>query len=172
MKLNAKLDVDVLALQQDDEVTCLLTFEAPIPADVADRPGETVIVVVDRSGSMDGEPLEAVRSSLHSLLDRVKPQETFGVVTFDETAAVAVPARPIRDHHVPTVHALIDGIQSGGSTDLSGGYLLGLSEARRNLGATGATVLLLSDGHANAGVTDPVQVGGLAARAETLRNSV
>ena len=61
MKLNAKLDVDVLALQQDDEVTCLLAFEAPIPADVADRPGETLIVVVDRSGSMRGEPLEAVR---------------------------------------------------------------------------------------------------------------
>lgn len=169
MKLNAKLDVDVLALQQDDEVTCLLTFEAPISADIADRPGETIVVVVDRSGSMRGRPLDAVRSSLHALLDRVKPQDTFGVVTFDDTAAVAVPARPIRDHHVPTVHALIEGIASGGSTDLSGGYLLGLAEARRNLGATGATVLLLSDGHANAGITDPVQVGGLAARARDER---
>ena len=169
MKLNAKLDVDVLALQQDDEVTCLLTFEAPVQADVADRPGETLIVVVDRSGSMQGEPLDAVRSSLHALLDRVKPQDIFGVVTFDDTATVTVPARPIRDHHVPTVHSLIEGIQSGGSTDLSGGYLLGLSEARRNLGATGATVLMLSDGHANAGITDPNQVGGLATRAHDER---
>ena len=126
MKLNATLDVDVIALQQDDEVTCLLTFEAPVPADQADRPGETLVVVVDRSGSMNGEPLEAVRSSLHALVGRVKPQDTFGVVVFDDQAAVAVPARPVRDHDLPTVHALIDGIQPGGMTDLSGGYLLGL----------------------------------------------
>ncbi len=165
MRLNAKLDVNVLALQQDDEVTCLLNFEAPIPDEAADRPGETVIVVVDRSGSMHGAPLEAVRASLHTLADRVKPQDTFGVVVFDDSAAVAVPARPIRDHHLPSVHRLIEGIEAGGTTDLTGGYLLGLSEARRTVGATGATVLLLSDGHANAGITDPVQVGLVAAQA-------
>ena len=42
MKLNATLDVDVLALQQDDQVTCLLTFDAPVPADLANRPGESL----------------------------------------------------------------------------------------------------------------------------------
>lgn len=165
MKLNAKLDVDLLALQQDDDVTCLLTFEAPVPTDQVNRPGETLIVVVDRSGSMSGAPLEAVRSSLHALVDRVKPQDTFGVVTFDSVAAVAVPARPVGEHHLPTVHHLIDDIHPGGTTNLSGGYLLGLAEARRHLGATGATVLLLSDGHANEGVTDPQQIARVAAGA-------
>jgi Ca-activated chloride channel family protein len=165
MKLDAMLDVDVLALQQDDEVTCLLTFDAPVPPDLADRPGESLVVVVDRSGSMRGEPLDAVRSSLHALVDRMKPQDAFGVVVFDDEAAVAVPTRPMHDHHLPTVHALIEGIHARGMTDLSGGYLLGLAEARRHRGATGATVLLLSDGHANAGLTDPLQVGQLAAQA-------
>ena len=169
MELNAALDVDVLALQQDDEVTCLLTLDAPVPPDLSDRPGESLVVVVDRSGSMRGEPLEAVRSSLHALVDRMKPQDAFGVVVFDSEAAVAVPTRAIRDHHLPTVHGLIEGIEPGGMTDLSGGYLLGLAEARRHRGATGATVLLLSDGHANAGLTDPVQVGALAAQARADR---
>ena len=167
MKLNAMLDVDVLALQHDDEVTCLLAFDAPVPPDLSDRPGESLVVVVDRSGSMQGEPLDAVRSSLHALVDRMKPQDAFGVVTFDSAAAVAVPTRPIADHHLPTVHGLIESIHAGGTTDLSGGYLLGLAEARRHRGATGATVLLLSDGHANAGLTDPVLVGQLAAQART-----
>lgn len=66
---------------------------------------------------------------------------------------------------MPVVHSLIEGISPGGSTDLTGGYLLGLAEARRGLGATGATLLLLSDGHANAGITDPAQVGRIATRA-------
>lgn len=165
MELNAKLDVDLLALQRDDEVTCLLTFDAPIPTSMADRPGETLIMVVDRSGSMHGQPIEAVRSSLHSLLGRMKPQDTFGVVCFDHEATIAVPARPIRDHDLPTVHARVEAIHPGGSTDLCGGLLLGLAEARRTVGATGATLLVLSDGHANAGIVDPAQVGALAAAA-------
>jgi Ca-activated chloride channel family protein len=114
---------------------------------------------------MSGRPLEAVRAALHGLVDRVRPQDTFGVVTFDSEAEIAVPARPMSAHHLGTVHGLIDRIHSGGSTNLSGGYLLGLSEARRHLGATGATILLLSDGQANAGIVDPVKVGALAASA-------
>lgn len=170
VELNAKLDVDVLALQQDDEVTCLLTFDAPVPADLADRPGESLIVVVDRSGSMGAGRLDSVRAGLHGLIGRMKAQDALGVVVFDDRASVAVPTRPMRDHHLPTVHSLIDAIDTGGSTDLSGGYLLGLAEARRHRGATGATVLLLSDGHANQGIVDPVQVGALAsgARAEQI----
>ena len=64
MEINAKLDVDVVALQAEDEVTCLLTLTAPTPPQTADRPGESLIVVVDRSGSMHGEPLQSVRTAL------------------------------------------------------------------------------------------------------------
>lgn len=63
MEINAQFDVDVVALQAEDEVTCLLTLTAPTPPQAADRPGETLIVVVDRSGSMQGEPLQSVRTA-------------------------------------------------------------------------------------------------------------
>ena len=165
MKLNAKLDVDVVAIEQEDDVTCLITLEAPVAQNHADRLGQTLIVVVDRSGSMQGERLAAVRSSLHSLVERVRAQDTFGIVSFDGHARIEVPTRKFNDHHAPTVHGLIESIQAGGSTDLSGGYLLGLSEARRHRSDAGSTVLLLSDGQANGGILDPVQLGQLAAKA-------
>ena len=56
----------------------------------------------------------------------------------------------------------ISQLDARGSTDLSAGYLRGLQEAGRVAGAAGATVLLISDGHANAGVTDPDTLGGIA----------
>jgi Ca-activated chloride channel homolog len=165
MEFTAQLDVDVVALEAEDEVTCLVSLTAPVPEEIADRPGETLIAVVDRSGSMSGGPIEAVRTALHQLVGRLKPQDRFGVVIFDDEAHVQVPTRPMADHDAATVQALIEGITPHGTTDLSAGYLLGLSEARRHATETGASVLLLSDGHANRGVTDPAQLGSVAAKA-------
>ena len=165
MQFTAQLDVDVVALEAEDEVTCLVSLTAPVPEEIAERPGETLIAVVDRSGSMDGGPIEAVRTALHQLVDRLKPQDRFGVVVFDSEALVQVPTHPMADHDTATVHALIEGITPRGTTDLSGGYLLGLSEARRHISQTGASVILLSDGHANVGITDPAQLGSVAAQA-------
>jgi hypothetical protein len=62
MQFTAQLDVDVVALEAEDEVTCLVSLTAPVPEEIADRPGETLIAVVDRSGSMQGGPIEAVRT--------------------------------------------------------------------------------------------------------------
>ncbi len=50
-------------------------------------------------------------------------------------------------------------------TDLSSGYLRGLQEARRVTGEGGATIIVLSDGHANAGIVDPARFRGMAAGA-------
>lgn len=167
MEFTAQLDVDVVALEAEDEVTCLVSLTAPVPEAIAHRPGETLIAVVDRSGSMSRGPIQAVRTALHQLVDRLKPQDRFGVVVFNDEALVQVPTRAMADHHSTTVHALIEGITPRGSTDLSAGYLLGLSEARRHATETGASVLLLSDGHANKGMTDPAQLGSVAAQART-----
>ena len=164
MKLAAQLDVDVVALQTDEEVTCLLRLEAPPVHDTPDRPGETIIIVADRSGSMSGAPLAAVRSALHGLVDRMKPQDSFGLVTFENRAELHIPTLTMSDHHTPTLHALIDHVKQGGTTDLSAGYLLGLDQARRHQSPTGSHVLLLSDGHANTGIVDPSQLGALAAQ--------
>ena len=165
MDFTAQLDVDVVALEAEDEVTCLVSLTAPVPDGIADRPGETMIAVVDRSGSMRGGPIAAVRTALHQLVDRLKPQDRFGVVVFDSEALVQVPTHALADHDTTSVHALIEGITPRGQTDLSGGYLLGLSEARRHATETGASVILLSDGHANEGITDPAQLGSVAAKA-------
>jgi len=165
MELQAKLDVDVVAVQAEDEVTCLLTLTAPVPDDLESRPGETLIAVVDRSGSMAGGRLASVRSALHALVDRLKPQDTFGVVVFDDQALVQVPTRRMDQHDAAVVHQLIESMNTGGMTDLSGGYLLGLSEARRHAGDTGATIVILSDGHANHGITEPGKLGDVADQA-------
>lgn len=163
MKVNTHVDVDIVAVEQDDEVTVMLELVAPTPANGKPRPPAAVQVVLDRSGSMDGERLGAAKQALVRLVDRLDPADRLGVVAFDDEVRVIVPAGELADKHA--ARSAIAGVHSGGMTNLSGGLLRGLQEARRVAGEAGSTLLILSDGHANAGETDPASLGSVAASA-------
>jgi Ca-activated chloride channel family protein len=162
MHVSTNLDVDLVAVEAADQVNLLLELQAPQLSEQETRAEQTLVVVLDRSGSMDGEPLEASRRALTTLIGRLDPRDCFGLVVFDDQAEVVVHTASLRSLGVDTVKAAIAGVHSGGSTDLSAGYLLGLSEAGRAMGAGGATLLLISDGHANRGEKSPVVLGGAA----------
>jgi Ca-activated chloride channel family protein len=163
MHLNATLDLDVVAIEARDQIAVLLELAAPAADRSRTRPPGTLQVVLDRSGSMAGGALESAKAALIDLVGRLEPTDHFGLVAFDDEVQIAVPAAPLADKDV--VRSLIGTIQPGGTTNLSGGYLRGLQEARRVAGAGGATLVLLSDGHANVGLTDADKLGAVAADA-------
>lgn len=162
MKINALLDVNVVAHETDDEVAVMLELEAPA-APQTGRPQATFQVVLDRSGSMSGPPLEGAKRALVALVRRLEPTDNFGLVTFDDSADVVVPAGPLTDKE--HVVRLIEGVAAGGTTDLSAGYLRGLREVRRVAGATGGTVLVVSDGHVNAGIRSADEFAAVTSKA-------
>jgi Ca-activated chloride channel family protein len=145
----------MVALEAADKVTLMLDLTAPANPAQSTRPGQAIQVVLDRSGSMQGEPLDAAKGSLLKLVSRLAPQDAFGLVAFDDSALVIVPTRTMADHHMPSLRKAIRELQTGGSTDISAGYLMGLRELTRVNAAGGSTLLLISDGHANAGEQDP-----------------
>ena len=155
MNVKALLDVDMVALEAADKVTLMLDLTAPANPAQSTRPGQAIQVVLDRSGSMQGQPLDAAKGSLLKLVSRLAPQDAFGLVAFDDSALVIVPTRTMADHHMPSLRKAIRDLQTGGSTDISAGYLMGLRELTRVNAAGGSTLLLISDGHANAGEQDP-----------------
>lgn len=155
MKIQALLDVDMVALEATDKVTLMLDLTAPINPAHANRPGQAVQVVLDRSGSMSGHPFEAAKSSLLKLVDRLAPQDSFGLVAFDDSTLVVVPTRTMANHDLPAMKQAIRDMQTDGSTDIAAGYLMGIRELKRVKSTGGSTLLLISDGHANSGETDP-----------------
>ena len=165
MHVSAHLDLDLLAHETDDTLSLLVELAAP-PAPVAvGRAPSALQVVLDRSGSMHGDRLEGAKEALLAVVDRLDPGDCFGLVVFDDEAAVVVPAGPLLDK--PAVKAAIRGVRAGRQTDLCAGLLRGVQEAQR-VGARGTTTLLLvSDGHANAGVVDPDALGAVAERARS-----
>ena len=168
MKINALLDVNVVAHETEDEVAVLLELEAPAALADATRPQASLQVVLDRSGSMGGAPLEGAKKALVALVRRLEPTDNFGLVTFDDSAQVVVPAGPLADKDA--VIAQIQAVHAGGTTDLSAGYLRGLREIRRVMSAqpgrgSSGTVLVISDGHVNAGIKDADEFASVTSKA-------
>jgi Ca-activated chloride channel family protein len=162
--ISAHLDVDVVAVETEDQVSVLVELTAPpAPATDTPRPPSTLQVVLDRSGSMSGDRLDGAKTALLKLVDRLDPSDNFGLVAFDDQVELVVAAGALSDKN--RVRTAIESVEAGNTTDLSAGYLRGLQEARRIAGPTGATLLLISDGHANVGVTDPDALASIAAQA-------
>lgn len=163
MHISAHLDFDVVALQADDELSVLLDLQAPPAPGAANRAPAAIQVVLDRSGSMEGAPLYAAQGALHTLIEKLGPNDSFGLVAFDHEVLVPVPAGPVTDKEA--LKQAIWSIAARGTTNLSAGYLRGIQEARRGGGRT--TLLLLSDGHANEGVIEPDKLAPVAAGAHS-----
>lgn len=162
MKVQSQLDIGVVALDVDDEVTVMVDLEAPNALPGLPRPVASLEVVLDRSGSMAGAPLEGAKEALVSLVRQLDPSDNFGLVVFDHEAEVVVAAQPIADKE--EVIRKIRGVAARGSTDLGAGLLRGLRDIKR-VTSSGATVLIISDGHVNAGLQDVARFAGVAAKA-------
>jgi len=91
MHLSTRLDCDLVAVESADELTLLVELTAPTPASTTIRQPATLQVVLDRSGSMDGDRLESAKAALIALVERLDPADNLGVVAFDNQVQIASP---------------------------------------------------------------------------------
>ncbi len=165
MNISTHLDVDLVAVESTDRVSLMVDITAPTSDAQKVRPGQGIEIVLDRSGSMSGQSLESAKESIIKLIDRLAPQDSFGLVSFDDTALIEVPFRTLAQHDLLIVKNIIANLNPGGSTDLAAGYLLGLRELKDHKKDGGAALILISDGHANAGEQNPKVLGDIATKA-------
>ncbi len=82
-------------------------------------------VVIDTSGSMGGN-LGGVKSALHALVDHLKSDDRVAIVEFESTANTIVESTLVSDKS--KLHAAIDELETGGSTDMEEGMMRGYAE--------------------------------------------
>lgn len=161
-----------LGMQLDFERTKLAPSGGPLHLRIAlrstskapgERPHLSVHLVLDTSGSMSGEPITQARAAARHLVSRLAATDDFSLTTFSSSAEVAVTDGPVGVRRAVIAKA-IDAIDASGGTNISEGLRLAYEQASNPSIPRDAVrvVLLLSDGRANAGITDPQRLSMLA----------
>jgi Ca-activated chloride channel family protein len=113
-----------------------------------------ISLVIDRSGSMEGDKLTYVKKAAAFVVDNLTPEDYLSIVIYDTEVKVLYPSNS--NINKQQVKKLIATIESDGSTNLSGGMINGFKEVKSSFKPGYMNrVLLLTDGLANQGITEP-----------------
>jgi Ca-activated chloride channel family protein len=124
------------------------------PQRKTDRTPVNVAFVIDRSGSMAGPRIAQAREAAIMAIKRLDDADFASVVVFDDQVDVPVSARVVADHNYFIDRILQIGVR--GSTAIYAGVNAGAAEVRKFKDPHRLNrVVLLSDGQANRGPTQP-----------------
>lgn len=113
-----------------------------------------IALVIDRSGSMNGDKIDYAKKALEFVVKNLGQEDVISLVQYDDEVEVLNPSSKLDDKE--GLMRKINLITARNMTNLSGGMLEGYNQvdSSKKEGVVNR-VLLLSDGLANVGITEP-----------------
>lgn len=158
--LTTNLATPVMAADQSHKTFIKISLEGFKQEHDEERIPTNIAIVLDKSGSMNGEKLQQAREAAIMAIRRLNAQDIVSMVSYDSRVQVVVPATKVSDKH--QIANAIRNIRANGNTALFAGVSKGAQELRKFLDHNKVNrVILLSDGLANVGPSTANELGKL-----------
>ncbi|NUO50253.1 MAG: VWA domain-containing protein [Polyangiaceae bacterium] len=151
----AQADIDVavsrpvVAADKEEEIFVRVRVKG-LPLVEKSRPPINISLVVDASGSMDGEGIKQARAACSTLVDSLSEGDALSIVTYGSKPKVIVSAVKITKETRASSKKAVEGIVADGTTDMAGGLKTGLDQLREHMKPDGINrIVLVGDGVPN-----------------------
>ncbi|MBD2692084.1 vWA domain-containing protein [Anabaena catenula] len=108
-------------------------------------------LMLDKSGSMHGEPMKTVIQAVEQLLAQLNPGDRISIVAFAGTAEVIIPNQIVKDPE-SIKSQLHKKLKAGGGTVIAEGLSLGITELLKGTKGAVSQAFLLTDGRGDNGL--------------------
>ncbi|MBD2435223.1 VWA domain-containing protein [Nostoc sp. FACHB-110] len=102
-------------------------------------------LILDKSGSMHGKPIQTVIGAVEQLLDKLQPGDRISIVAFAGSAEVIIPHQVIQNPN--TIKSQLKKLSASGGTAIAEGLQLGITELMQGAKGAVSQAFLLTDGY-------------------------
>ncbi len=131
------------------------------------RPTLSVVLLLDASGSMKGEPIRQVCRSAQLLSEMLRPEDRLGVVTFSNQAVEIAALTPLTADAKRAIKRRLEAIEADGRTNIEAALLAGKAQLGARAENERRVMVLLSDGKPTCGVCTTPELEKLVATLRT-----
>ena len=146
LKIEVTASREKINLSSTQQVLYLL-IEASPPQYISEKQQPlNLCLVIDRSTSMQGERLRAVKAAVDLIVEKLSSEDVISIVSFSDRADIVVPGGPVTNKRI--ISSRVRNISASGGTEIYQGLNAGFKQLKLvNLEDYTNHLILLTDGH-------------------------